>query len=267
MKDSILNILKRSINTPIEKTTNLDVFESVNFNNHKKSIFTLQALKKELLLFLPKTKTGSNCISLGQNCKTSWYLKQLGLKTESNPFDWIFSSPQIINHCISDEFATFLNKENIITYSGKGYMGHSAYHSQMFNHKNLMDDYSYYQRCTARFMSLLSSSENNLFVMSLINESEKRPDWANGFQYGYKMPVHQGANSLTPLLDQIRKRNYNSKFLIIDYKTEASSEINFFKVNDSVFHINFSALGSSNGVNFTNNYDDFLFKLLIFNIF
>ena len=35
-----------------------------------------------------------------------------GVKKESYPFDWIFSTPDIIIDCINTNFAHFLNKEN-----------------------------------------------------------------------------------------------------------------------------------------------------------
>ena len=37
-----------------------------------------------------KMSVSDKFVSLGQNCSSAWYLKQLGLKLESYPFDWIF---------------------------------------------------------------------------------------------------------------------------------------------------------------------------------
>lgn len=57
--------------------------------------------------------TGYECISLGENCNSSWYIKETDNKKASYPFDWIFSSPEIIIHAVKDDFKSFLNKAQI----------------------------------------------------------------------------------------------------------------------------------------------------------
>jgi hypothetical protein len=49
-------------------------------------------------------------ISIGPNCSSSELLKSQNLKKKSYPFDSIFSSLEIIKHCIDDKFKTFLDK-------------------------------------------------------------------------------------------------------------------------------------------------------------
>lgn len=36
-------------------------------------------------------------------------LKETGLRTWSGPFDWVFSSPAMVRHCLADDFATLLD--------------------------------------------------------------------------------------------------------------------------------------------------------------
>jgi hypothetical protein len=65
---------------------------------HQVSKLIKQTLKPEI---------NSEVISLGENCNSAWYIKQVGLKKSSYPFDWIYCSPEIINHCIKDSFKTY----------------------------------------------------------------------------------------------------------------------------------------------------------------
>ena len=58
--------------------------------------------------------------SLGHRCSSSGILKNLKLKTESYPFDWIVSNLSTIRHCLFSDFQEFLkpdNYENIHTFT------------------------------------------------------------------------------------------------------------------------------------------------------
>jgi Putative papain-like cysteine peptidase (DUF1796) len=48
-------------------------------------------------------------ISIGPCCFTTEYIKSSVLRTNSYPFDWIFSSIEMVNHCTIDKFKTFLD--------------------------------------------------------------------------------------------------------------------------------------------------------------
>jgi hypothetical protein len=56
-----------------------------------------------------------NYISLGSHCHMAQALKQAGLRTWSGPFDWIFSSPSMVRHCLADDFATLLDPAQLET--------------------------------------------------------------------------------------------------------------------------------------------------------
>lgn len=122
----------------------------------------------------------SNIISLGCHCYTSSLLKSLKLKFFSCPFDWIFSSPKMIQHCIADDFNTFLDKKYYETIPESNRIGgpdanlvnHNYYYENygiraVFNHHNVLneEEYLYFVRCVARFKSLLVSEEVNVFLM------------------------------------------------------------------------------------------------------
>jgi hypothetical protein len=126
--------------------------------------------------------------SLGGNCMASTVLKRTGLKTESYPFDWIFSSEEMVKHCIEDNFKTFLDKSEYNTnfadhsicehkfYSTivENYQNDESRDDVIFNHHNPLtsvEDYDYFQRCVQRFENLLSSDESKVFLKVHINKT------------------------------------------------------------------------------------------------
>ena len=46
-------------------------------------------------------------IPIGSDCGVAELLKKYNLRNASYPFDWIFSTPVMIQHCINDDFKTF----------------------------------------------------------------------------------------------------------------------------------------------------------------
>jgi hypothetical protein len=109
--------------------------------------------------------------SLGTHCQSSQICKDAGLKYESYPFDWIFSSPNMIQEILHDDFRSFLNKELYIPH-GSNKCGHTLYGLHMFNHHNPKTNsnhYSYFTRCVERFRTLLSSNSHTLFLIIYVN--------------------------------------------------------------------------------------------------
>ncbi len=205
-------------------------------------------------------------ISLGQNCNTAWYLKSCGLKTASYPFDWIFSSAAIAEACLKDRFAVFLDRKQIIPGKDANRAGHSVFHSRMFNHRSPLrsdSDYEYYVRCVERFNELFFSGAGVLFVCTLINESEKRPDWTEGFREGFRPPSPQSHLDYGRFMETVRKLNGNVKFIFIEQYTEqAESGVSAEAVSDSVLSIRHAAHGRNNGVRYIDEFDDFIARLI-----
>ncbi len=111
--------------------------------------------------------------SFGPFCHTAMLLKNKKVKHCSYPFDWVFSSPDMIKRCISDNFSTFMNKSRYI-HRLRNKCGHLDYHPNMFNHKNPLKnekDYAYYERCVGRFQGLLKMENKKCFVMMFKNGS------------------------------------------------------------------------------------------------
>ncbi|NKI27980.1 hypothetical protein HCG49_15570 [Arenibacter sp. 6A1] len=204
-------------------------------------------------------------VSMGQNCNSSWYLKETGNKNTSYPYDWIFSSGEIITHTIKDEFKTFLDKDMIFDIK-KNKAGHSLYHSYLFNHRNPLksdEDYNYYDRGVKRFLNLLKDTNNNiLFVCTVIQEKEKRRDWANGFDRDFKLPINQDLNSFTETIELIQSINKNVKFIFINQLTEGKINLEVKTINADCLWIDFCSEGSNSGVKYRNKFDDLIMKII-----
>jgi hypothetical protein len=111
--------------------------------------------------------------SLGALCNSASWLKQQQLKLCSFPFDWIFSSPNIVVSCLQDDFDTFLNRSYHRS-AGNGRSSHSVLHPRghpTFNHHDITIDstYEYFTRCVRRFRILLSKPLRKLFLLMQVN--------------------------------------------------------------------------------------------------
>ena len=117
--------------------------------------------------------------SLGALCFSAELLKRNKLKKCSYPFDWVFSTPNMIASCLEDDFKLFLDKSHhkSVTYYDKPKSTHTYYITHffegntgctIFNHHDItrQDDYYYFERCIYRFRNLLTSTEHKLFILS-----------------------------------------------------------------------------------------------------
>ncbi len=50
--------------------------------------------------------------SLGNHCYAANMLKRMGIRRRKSPFDWIFSTPDMVAQCLEDRFLTFLDPAN-----------------------------------------------------------------------------------------------------------------------------------------------------------
>ncbi|WP_281545510.1 DUF1796 family putative cysteine peptidase [Grimontia sp. SpTr1] len=222
--------------------------------------------KAELSEFIGNPTGETKFVSLGENCSSAWYLKQVGLKDASYPFDWVFSSPDIILDCLEDSFSKYLDRDLIVPKRRKGSAGHAQYHDDLFNHRNPLAseaNYDYLKRCCERLSTLVASQQPSCYLITLINEPEKRVNWAKGFDKQFAMPRNQGLESVAKLKDYLKAKNQNTKFVVVDHYTERENSVEYEKVDDDVFFIRFDAQGKSTGVLYENAFDDFCFKLIM----
>ncbi len=203
-------------------------------------------------------------ISIGQNCNSSHYLKQTNNKNHSYPFDWIFSSAEIVLHAIEDNFNTFLDKKMIYSITND-VGGHLFYHSKMFNHKNPLssdENYEYYKRCADRFETVVKTGKPIIFVCTVVNEPDKRPGWSNGFDRQIRKPENQSIKSFLDLIDVLRKINPSSKFLFINQLTESKLKIEYQFFAKDILWIDFVSQGKNTGVKYLNLIDDTIIKII-----
>jgi len=128
-------------------------------------------------------------VSLGSHCLVSYALKEMGLKRYSCPFDWIFSRPAMVEHCIKDSFVTLADRsqyQSVIDESGSEVSGrcHHAFYrdtfgvERVFNHRDMRvrTNYEYLLRSIDRFMKLLVSPNLKIFVLlspeAIVNEEQ-----------------------------------------------------------------------------------------------
>ncbi len=111
--------------------------------------------------------------SLGSTCYPAWLLQRMGLRRWSGPFDWLFGSVELVEHCLEDDFEAFLDADQIDALSD-GRSTHRRYQGgitlgPVFNHRDatLPEHQAYHARCVARFRALLRSPEGKCFVMLL----------------------------------------------------------------------------------------------------
>jgi hypothetical protein len=141
------------------------------------------------------TLVSTTVMSLGCNCLSSFILMDLGLRTFSGPFDWIFSCPSMVEHAIRDDFVAFLNRSQLTNNGGEFKAGHRLYsplvsekksgagfgpgrkwqahrrhvtNGVLFNHHNPASDegHAYFERTVKRFRHL---TRPNPFVLGCAN--------------------------------------------------------------------------------------------------
>lgn len=236
--------------------TKIDYLQSVKNTAQALGLAIEQTIPQEKPIF----------ISLGQNCLVSWYLKSLGLKTNSYPFDWIFSSPHIISDCIEDDFRSFLDKGYYSNRFFSNFNGHNKYHKKLFNHKrpySSTSDYDYYQRCVLRFGSAFLSSRPICFVVNDILDHEKRINWSTNFIGEYAISKDKFDLSFNRLVKLIRSRKSNVFFLVLKTGEVGNG---FFRIVGQevpgIVTVSCETRSENNGVYFLDPLDDFCMKYL-----
>ena len=118
-------------------------------------------------------------VSLGSRCNVAQHLQDFGLRDRSLPFDWIFSTPEIVVRCLEDDFDLFLQPDQYDpipvwrrTVREFNLCDHVTFRDEfgvdaMFNHRDptRVDDYIYLQRCVQRFRDIRDSSDPTLFFL------------------------------------------------------------------------------------------------------
>lgn len=223
--------------------------------NEQEIVFKAISIKNEISEWKGQQKY--TLVSLGQNCNSSWYLKETGNKEASYPFDWIFSSQKIVVDAISDRFESFIDKRNIISLGEKA--GNKLYHSSLFNHRNPVkseEDYSYYKRVIERFLDIIDRGEPTVFVITVVNEYEKRKEWYNGFVDSMMPSFPQSLESFSEVITLIKSINKNVKFIFIEQFTECDLKLDISIKTNDILWIKFYSGHKNTGVHYLDTVDD-----------
>lgn len=134
-------------------------------------------------------KVPARVVGLGMRCTTAQLLQDIGARSSSYPFDWIFSTPEVVVHCLEDDFGLLLRREEYLPTSSQqrgrnlALCDHRTFRDDfgvwnMFNHHNPMEPsgFTYLQRCVDRFRALAIAEDPTLFVVLADNHTE--PDAA-----------------------------------------------------------------------------------------
>lgn len=203
-------------------------------------------------------------VSLGQNCNASWYIKATDNKRASYPFDWLFTTPEIIEDILSDNFEAFLDQSQHIPHGLDA--GHERYHDWLFGHRNPASsnaDLEFFKRCVARWNELTQSQKPILFVTVVLNEFDKRKRWREGFTKQFELPKEQTLKDFDSMMNCISSINPNCKFLFIEQYTEASFKLEIKAKTDQAFWLKFSAIDKNTGVQYLNSVDDEVMKTIL----
>lgn len=122
----------------------------------------------------------NHVVSLGSFCLPSMLCQDNGLRTYSLPFDWIFSTPQMVRDCLADDFAVLLDRRHYRSIADpkkndptrEAAAEHDLFCERygipgLFAHRDPTReaDYLYYVRCVTRFRQLLRSQDTKLFLI------------------------------------------------------------------------------------------------------
>jgi len=198
--------------------------------------------------------------SLGKLCHSAKLLIRNKVKLYSYPFDWIFSNPDIILHCIENNFKIFLDKSYYKSFANEQcqhtyYFGNST-EFIMFNHYNPLihqKDYEYYKRCVDRFVNLIKRKETKLFTIMFTNISQ---------------------DDQSSIKNEMR--NFNSKFknlcenyillVILQSINTSKNEHDIIEENNIIF-LDVKTMSKSSGVEFELNNDNIYLDNIINDIF
>jgi hypothetical protein len=195
-------------------------------------------------------------ISIGPFCGTADILKTNNLRCKSYPFDYIFSSLEMVKHCINDKFNIFLDKKYYTYGNYNNSTRHSFYctfldtplllehhirqgypkdykvsNGDLFVHHNLIEDnnnYEKFQRRCNRLLSLIENNEKIVFVYynCYTNDFDDIIDFCNFFSYNtniYIVGIFENNYDRRILYQNINCKiyqNYDKSIIFNEIKTD-----------------------------------------------
>ena len=122
-------------------------------------------------------------ISIGPLCLGAQSIADIGMRTASFPFDWIFSDLRMVQNCIETRFSIFLDRNLISRGDKSGVSTHTHYSkngpSPTFNHHDLTLDETHaaFTRRADRFMNAYNDTNGTILMyMTKADELESSQD-------------------------------------------------------------------------------------------
>jgi hypothetical protein len=158
----------------------LNMLEAFVNSEESQALKVLRAMDKTQIIHQDhheySDKPVDNVMSIGSHCAASYMLKGWGLKKQSVPFDWIFSSLGMVSDCIEDDFEKFLDQsyyepipDHYRLAMDVNFCNHTYFRDRygigaIFNHAdpNIAENYEYLKRCADRFRRILKSDSRNI---------------------------------------------------------------------------------------------------------
>ncbi|CAK9089182.1 unnamed protein product [Durusdinium trenchii] len=164
----------------------------------------------------------SHVLSLGSRCFVAKTLETMNLRRYAGPFDWIYTTAQLVRHCIEDDFECFLDLEQLYRH-GQAW-GHRRYCQMLkrqilFPHHRPADrDREHFQRTVQRWRQVVASEEKKLFVFMPLVQSKKELQSVRDRESMHGSNLQQ----VEELLRSLRQRVGNFELLVV-YVVEGSS--------------------------------------------
>lgn len=197
--------------------------------------------------------------SLGSYCHAAMAIKRAAFRVWSGPFDWIFSDVNMVAHCISDNFATFLDSQHwrSVPVADRhtpeaNLCEHLFYREKfgvpfVFNHHDpaaSQQHAMYFQRGVSRLRQVLASPAWKLFILV--------------------SPVAVTLERMQPLLDALERAT--SKFVVVAlqfnvalpqvHPVALSEVLRTQRLRHNLLKVELDVASASNGVAFANSLDN-----------
>jgi hypothetical protein len=195
-------------------------------------------------------------ISIGPYCSSADILNNNGLRNSAYPFDYIFSSLEMVKHCINDRFNIFLDK-NYYKYCSVNSSSHLFYskfidteilrkhhiahnvpdiannliNREIFLHHNLLNNdvyLSFVRKCN-RLLNLIDNNNKIIFIYynCYTNDFNDILDFYNNFSNNkniYVVGIFENSNDKKMLFENSNCKiyqNYDKNFIFNEIKSWA----------------------------------------------
>lgn len=207
-----------------------------------------------------------HAVGLGTHCYPAWLLQDMHLRRYSSPFDWLFSSPRLVEHCLQDDCATLLDRVHHESHGPHQQARHSFYHQGFgteaaphgyvplfFHHNPATDDgHARLVRVVERFRRLLDSADDKLFLMVI----------------GRNRSQFELAQAVAAVAEALDLRTRNATLLAVAHTgitdPAASSTVPVWKHGRHSLHALHSSSDMVEGLSFGHYFDNLLIKRLIY---